>query len=71
MASNVYRTANGQQLDMRALVLKNENVRAVGNMKVNARGDAVDDNNQVIISKPAQVHKQYSQELQLRKGHEG
>ena len=71
MASNVYRTANGQQLDMRALALKNENVRAVGNMKVNARGDAVDDSNRVIVSKPAQVHKQYSQEVQMRKGHEG
>ena len=54
MAGNVYRTANGKQLDMRALALKNENVRAVGNMKVNARGDAVDDNNKVIVTKPAQ-----------------
>ena len=48
MAGNVYRTANGKLLDMRALVLKNETVRAVGNMNVNARGDLIDDKNQVI-----------------------
>jgi hypothetical protein len=71
MAGNVYRTANGKQLDMRALSLKNETVRAVGNMKVNARGDVVNDNNRIIRTKPAQVHKQYSQEVQLKKGNEG
>lgn len=71
MAGNVYRTANGKQIDMRALALKNETVRAVGNMKVNARGDVVDDGNQVIKTKPQQVHRQYSQEVQVRKGHEG
>ena len=36
MAGNVHRTANGKTLDMRSLALKNEQVRAVGNMKVNA-----------------------------------
>lgn len=71
MAGNIYRTANGKNLDMRALALKNENVRAVGNMKVNARGDVVDDSNKVIKSKPAQVHKQYSTEVQIRKGTAG
>jgi hypothetical protein len=68
MAGNVYRTANGKTLDMRALALKNENVRAVGNMKVNARGDVVDDENRIIKTKPAQVQKQYNQEVQSRKG---
>jgi hypothetical protein len=71
MAGNVYRTANGKMLDMRSLALKNETVRAVGNMKVNARGDTVNDQNQVIHSKPAQVHHQYSQQVQIRKGREG
>lgn len=71
MAGGVYRTANGKNLDMRALALKNEKVRAVGNMKVNARGDMIDDGNNIIITKPAQVHKQYSQEIQMRKGNEG
>lgn len=69
--ANVYRTANGKQLDMRSLALKNEKVRAVGNMKVNARGDLIDDQNNVMVAKPQQVHKQYSQEIQIRKGKEG
>ena len=71
MAGNVYRTANGKMLDMRSLALKNEQVRAVGNMKVNARGDMVNDDNAVVHSKPNQVHKQYSQQVQMRKGREG
>lgn len=71
MAGNVYRTANGKQIDMRALALKNETVRAVGNMKVNARGDVVDDSNQVIKTKPQQVQRQYNQEVQNRKGNQG
>ena len=66
MAGNVHRTANGKTLDMRSLALKNEQVRAVGNMKVNARGDAVDDKNQSIHSKPQQVHKQYQQQIQAK-----
>ena len=64
MAGNTYRTANGKMLDMRSLALKNEQVRAVGNMKVNARGDAVDDKNQPVQSKPQQVHDQYQQQVQ-------
>lgn len=71
MAGNVYRTANGKTLDMRALALKNETVRAVGNMKINARGDVVDDGNRVIKTKPTQVQKNYNQEVQMRKGKEG
>jgi len=51
-------------VDMGALRLKNEKERAVGNMKVNARGDAVDDKNQPIKSKPQQVHDQYKQQTQ-------
>jgi hypothetical protein len=32
----------GKAVDMSTLVAKNETVRAVGNMKVNARGDTID-----------------------------
>jgi len=35
----IYRSAQGKPIDMDALRLKNEEVIAVGNMKVNARGD--------------------------------
>ncbi len=37
-----YRTAMGKTVDMAALTAKNEKVRAVGNMSVNARGDTID-----------------------------
>lgn len=43
-----YRTALGRTLDMAALVAKNENTRAVGNMSVNARGDTIDSHGRII-----------------------
>lgn len=35
----VYTTANGKQISVDALIAQNEDTIAVGNMKVNARGD--------------------------------
>ena len=67
MTQKVYKTANGKTLDMGALMLKNENVRAVGNMKVNARGDIVDDMNNVIDAKTRQVNRQYNKQIQEKK----
>jgi hypothetical protein len=64
MTKEIYKSARGKPVDMGALRLKNENERAVGNMKVNARGDAVDDAGQVIASKPEQVNQQYQQQVQ-------
>ena len=40
--SNIYTTAKGATIDMNQLKLKNENVIAVGNAGVNARGDIVE-----------------------------
>jgi len=68
MTKSLYKTANGKTLDMGSLLLQNENVRAVGNMNVNARGDVVDHNNQVILTKPQQVNQQYSKTTQRSKG---
>lgn len=45
---------------MGALRLQNERVRAVGNMKVNARGDVIDDRGSIVSSKPNQVNRQYN-----------
>jgi hypothetical protein len=59
MTKSIYRTAQGKQIDMGKLALQNEKVRAVGNMKVNARGDAVDDHNRVIETKNQQVSRNY------------
>ena len=60
MTKEIHRSANGKSVDMGALRLKNENVRAVGNMRVNARGDLVDDKNQVIATKNQQVNQNYN-----------
>lgn len=67
MTRDVYKTAQGKTLDMGALRLQNEQVRAVGNMKVNARGDVVDDQNTIISSKNQQVSKQYNRTVQQPK----
>ena len=58
MTRKVYRTAQGKMVDLGALQLQNETVRAVGNMNVNARGDLVDGMNRPISSKNQQVAKQ-------------
>ena len=60
MTKNLYRTAQGKTIDMGALRLQNEKVRAVSNMKVNARGDVIDDRGGVVNSKTAQVNRQYN-----------
>lgn len=62
MTKQVYKTAQGKSIDMGSLALQNENVRAVGNMKVNARGDLLDDNNNVIRTKTQEMTQQYRQQ---------
>lgn len=52
----------GKSVDLGALMLNNENTRAVGNMNVNARGDVLDSTNKVIEHKNRQVQKQYSRQ---------
>jgi hypothetical protein len=66
MTKEVYKSSRGKPVDMGALRLKNEKERAVGNMKVNARGDAVDDKNKSVHSKPQQVHQQYQKQVQSK-----
>ena len=59
MTKRVYKTAQGQLIDIGAIILQNETVRAVGNMNVNARGDLLDTNNRVIDQKNQQVSRQH------------
>jgi glycine cleavage system H lipoate-binding protein len=63
MTKQVYKSANGKTVDMGSLALQNEMVRAVGNMKVNARGDVIDEQNRVIAKKTDQVNKSYNQQI--------
>jgi hypothetical protein len=57
MTKKVYRTAQGKIVDLGALEVQNEHVRAVGNMKVNARGDKLDANGNVISTRSQQVNR--------------
>jgi len=61
MTKQVYRSAQGKSVDLGAIKLRNEHVRAVGNMNVNARGDVLDSNNQVIEPKSRQIQRQNAQ----------
>lgn len=59
MTTQKYRTHQGRQLDIGALILQNEKTRAVGNMGVNARGDRLDADNRPIDSRVNQITRQY------------
>ena len=56
----MHRTANGKTIDMNALRTKNEHVRAVGNMNVNARGDIIDSENRVINDNSKRMYAMYN-----------
>lgn len=56
----IYKSALGKPVDMSALVSRNEKTRAVGNMKVNARGDTIDGLGKVIKPVTEKVNDRYS-----------
>lgn len=58
MTKKIYRSSMGKTVDIGALMLQNESVRAVGNMGVNARGDTLNSNNRVIDQKSRQIQRQ-------------
>lgn len=68
MTKQIYKTAQGQTVDMGALRLQNEQVRAVGNMKVNARGDLLDVSGNVISSRTEQVNSEYNKQVKNNQG---
>lgn len=61
-----YRTAMGKEVDMAALAAKNERVRAVGNMSVNARGDTIDSNGNIIVPVTKKVGEKYQKTVTNR-----
>jgi hypothetical protein len=63
MTGQIYRTAQGKMVDMGALILQHEDVRAVGNMGVNARGDKIDSVGLPLVTRSEQVTKQYKQQV--------
>lgn len=64
-----YRSAQGKMVDMAALASKNQKVRAVGNMNVNARGDTIDSNGRVIEPVTEKVSEKYSKTVGNRSAH--
>ena len=56
----VYKSAMGKSVDMATLASKNEKVRAVGNMKVNARGDTIDSMGRVTRPVTEKVNSAYA-----------
>lgn len=61
MSKKVYRSAQGKIVDFGALQVQNETVRAVGNMQVNARGDKLDADGNVISTRAQQVNRSLNQ----------
>lgn len=55
-----YRTAQGRSVDMSRLIAKNEKTRAVGNMKVNARGDVIDGHGKIVQSVNERSSERYA-----------
>ena len=62
----IYRTAQGKRLDMAMLARRNERVRAVGNMSVNARGDTIDSQGRVIVPVTKKVGDRYQRTVSNR-----
>lgn len=63
-----YKSAMGKTVDMGALMARNENVRAVGNMKVNARGDDIDSTGRIIKPVTSKVNQAYAKTVGNRSG---
>lgn len=62
----IYRTAQGKRLDMSVLARRNERVRAVGNMSVNARGDTIDNQGRVVVPVTKKVGDKYQRTVSSR-----
>ena len=59
MVRKVYRTMQGKEVDMDALRARNETMPAVGNIRVNARGDELGPNGQIIRKREDIVGEYY------------
>jgi ribosomal protein L29 len=68
MTNKIYKSARGKQIDVGSLRLQNENVRAVGNMGVNARGDRIDSQGNVIDSKGQQLQRRIQRQTNVAEG---
>lgn len=57
----MYRSMQGRMIDIDKLRASNEDVRAVGNMNVNARGDVIAKGGNIVKTKAEVIKKYYEQ----------
>ena len=68
MTQKTYRTAQGRIVDLGAMMVQNETVRAVGNMSVNARGDIIDNQGRVLATRGEQVNRTLKNQTNANSG---
>jgi hypothetical protein len=59
MSKRVYTTANGRTINIDAIIAQNEESIAVGNMKVNARGDELGPGGKILRTKDKVMQEYY------------
>lgn len=55
-----FKSAIGKPIDMTSLASRYENIRAAGNMGVNARGDIINGKNEVILDNNSRISSMYN-----------
>ena len=61
MTRSVYKTMQGREVDMDSLLQKNETIPAVGNVRMNARGDELGQGGKVVRTRE-EIVAQYSKD---------
>ena len=69
MTKKTYRTAQGRVVDLGAMMVQNETVRAVGNMSVNARGDIIDNQDRVLATRGEQINRNLNRQTNTNSNH--
>lgn len=59
MSKRVYKTANGNAINIDAIIAQNEESIAVGNMKVNARGDELGPGGKILRTRDKVMQEYY------------
>lgn len=61
----IYRTMQGREIDMDQLIAKNETMPAIGNVRMNARGDELGPTGEIIRTKEEKMTDYYSATLPI------
>jgi hypothetical protein len=65
--AKVYRSMQGKEIDLDKLRIKNENTLAVGNAKMNARGDELGPGGKIIRKREEASTEYHTDSSELRK----